>query len=492
MSSGADIVKPMGASFTGASVLTASLWPDHLAVRTGWPTPVITLEPADQYQIQGGNTAFTAKGEGLYSVTYQWQLNGVNIVGATNADLILANVQTNQQGDYRVIISDNYGSITSSVAAFALVTPPMIVSMTLPTNQTSIFKTFGTLNVEASAPGQLDGFPLTYQWQFDGTNISGAWSNSYTFLADTTTGGTYSVIVSNAAGSTQALWHVALTYEGSYIAPGTLACHLSTNAVGYSSGHSAGSADEEILSHWTYAQYSETNMNLLTNAVWSTNFWLHGVQGLTATCIGYSNGLGCQFLVSMISPRHYVIAHHVGVGPMIAFLDTNNVLYWRTSIQRAQIGDSDTDVGILNADLPPSVGCLPIIPTNFLNYIPTNFLNYSFVQGIGMNQDLRLFGQPMALLNSAVLWNSSVVVPFGLSTNWDVALRSGDSSNPEMLLIGHQLVLVSHNSTALGGPNYAFQFGAINQAMHYLSTNNGVETDYQLTPFSLTNWPIVY
>ena len=75
MSSGADIVKPMGASFTGASVLTASLWPDHLAVRTGWPTPVITLEPADQYQIQGGNTAFTAKGEGLYSVTYQWQLN---------------------------------------------------------------------------------------------------------------------------------------------------------------------------------------------------------------------------------------------------------------------------------------------------------------------------------------------------------------------------------------------------------------------------------
>jgi len=43
-----------------------------------------------------------------------------------------------------------------------------------------------------------------------------------------------------------------------------------------------------------------------------------------------------------------------------------------------------------------------------------------------------------------------------------------------------------------GGPNYASQIPAINQAMHLLSTNNHVHTDYQLTEFSLTNWPVIH
>ena len=39
---------------------------DHaLAVRSGPPTPVITVQPADQYQIAGGTVTFTAEGEGV-------------------------------------------------------------------------------------------------------------------------------------------------------------------------------------------------------------------------------------------------------------------------------------------------------------------------------------------------------------------------------------------------------------------------------------------
>jgi hypothetical protein len=59
-------------------------------------------------------------------------------------------------------------------------------------------------------------------------------------------------------------------------------------------------------------------------------------------------------------------------------------------------------------------------------------------------------------------------------------------------VIGDQLVLASHNWHSEDGPNYAFQIQAINQAMHYLSTNNtNVESDYQLRLFSLTNWPSI-
>ena len=98
-----------------------------------------------------------------------------------------------------------------------------------------------------------------------------------------------------------------------------------------------------------------------------------------------------------------------------------------------------------------------------------------------------------------IVWDSSSAAPFGLATNWNVNIRSGDSSNPAMILVKDQLVLVSHNSGKPSydspisfGPNYAFQISAINQQMHYLSTNNGVGTNYQLTPFSLTNWPTIH
>ena len=65
----------------------------------------------------------------------------------------------------------------------------------------------------------------------------------------------------------------------------------------------------------------------------------------------------------------------------------------------------------------------------------------------------------------------------------------GDSSDPDLLLIHDQLVLVSHHSFVGGGPNYARAFNAINAAMHTLSTNQQAGTDYQLTPVSLAEFP---
>jgi hypothetical protein len=194
----------------------------------------------------------------------------------------------------------------------------------------------------------------------------------------------------------------------------------------------------------------------------------------------------------MISPRHYVTASHIGTGDLIAFLDTNNVFYWRKNTQRV-VASGDTSVGILDADLPSSVGYLTVVPINFSNYFPSN--SFSYVQGVGMNQDMRLFSQPMTFPSASIVWNSAATAPFGLTTNWNVAIRGGDSGDPEMLLIGNQLILATHNyHGGIGGdgPNYAFQYDAINQQMHYLSTNNAVGTDYQLTPFSLTNWPTIH
>jgi hypothetical protein len=265
--------------------------------------------------------------------------------------------------------------------------------------------------------------------------------------------------------------------------PGTLAYHLSTNATGRAGERYGGYIDkvEFVAPH-------STRLTGYAEADWSRACWLNGVQGLSATSIGLSNLLSGQGLPTMVSPRHYLGASHMHPeGYLLAFLDTNNVVYWRKILQRVDVG-GDTSAGILDADLPPSVGFLPVLPANFTNYLPTTVSNA--VQGIGMNQDMFLFGEPMTFGNlDFVNWDSHKTAPLGLATNWNVTLRGGDSSNPAMLLIGNQLVLVSHNYVVRGGPNYASQIPAINQALHLLSTNNHVRTDYQLTEFPLTNWP---
>jgi len=209
-----------------------------------------------------------------------------------------------------------------------------------------------------------------------------------------------------------------------------------------------------------------------------------------------ANGMGGQGLMTMVSPRHYLCATHMHPEAYLAaFLDTNNVIYWRTTLQRVDVGN-DTSIGILNTDLPPSVGYMPVIPTNFSNYLPAN--GTSWVQGIAMNQGMSLFSQPMTLGNPYINWSSSAVAPFGLVTNWNFHIVGGDSSDPNVFLINNQMVLVTHNyqeSTNTwtgGGPNYAYQFDVINQKAHYLSTNNSVGSDYQLTPYCLTNWPTIH
>src|SRR6266542_6406181 len=134
---------------------------------------------------------------------------------------------------------------------------------------------------------------------------------------------------------------------------------------------------------------------------------------------------------------------------MVGILQTNNVIHWRTQVEQIDVPASftsgrrnDISVGILDSNLPPSVGYLPTLPTNLTSYLPTN--NSSYVQGIGMNQDMKVFSQPMTVGSPAFVdWDSRGVIPFGLGTNWSLATRGGDSSAPARLLVGNQLVLLS-------------------------------------------------
>jgi len=465
---------------------------------TYFPSGVgIAQQPADQYQIAGGSVTFTGSGASSNSVAYRWAFNGTNLAGATNAALTLTNVSAAQEGYYNFTVTSPGASVASSNAIFYLVRPPSISARSLPTNIVAIFQTNVTLSALGTSLGNTNGFPLGYQWQFNGTNIARATSTNFTFNAGVNSSGAYSVQITNAAGSTNAFWQVSLTFDGTYIASNTLSYHLSTNTAAHTNGISDIYNYTMLLSGWQYETYYETNLPFLTNAVWSTNFWLRGVQGLCGTCIGISNGLGGQGLATMVSPRHYLCATHMHPeSGLIAFLDTNNIIHWRKTMERIDIPKSftynttnDMSVGILDADLPPSVGYLKVLPENYTNYLPTS--SSSIVQGIGMNQEMQNFGQTMNFSDKLfVTWDCRNASPFGVSTNWNYILVGGDSSDPEMLLIDKQLILVTHNFNVGNGPNYALQIPLINQFMHYLSTNNA-GPEYYLTSISLTNWPTI-
>ena len=77
-------------------------------------SPVITAAPQSQSLNAGANAVLSVTGSGASS--YQWQLNGVNLAGATSATLALGNIGTNQAGIYTVVLTNSAGSVTSAPA----------------------------------------------------------------------------------------------------------------------------------------------------------------------------------------------------------------------------------------------------------------------------------------------------------------------------------------------------------------------------------------
>ena len=85
--------------------------------------PVITSQPANQTVCVGGTASFSVTATGTPPLNYQWNFNGTNLAGATDATLTLTNVQLSQVGCYAVLVTNVYASILSSNAMLNLYYP---------------------------------------------------------------------------------------------------------------------------------------------------------------------------------------------------------------------------------------------------------------------------------------------------------------------------------------------------------------------------------
>jgi hypothetical protein len=169
-----------------------------LTVNTLVAAPVITTQPGSQTVNAGNNVTFSVSAAGTAPFTYQWKKDGVSIPGANTASLSLNSVNTASAGSYTVVVSNSAGSATSSAAILTvneLVTDPAIT--TQPASQTVSAGSSVTFTVVASGTA-----PLTYQWKKNGVAIPNANTASLALTSVTSAdAGSYSVVVSNSAGS---------------------------------------------------------------------------------------------------------------------------------------------------------------------------------------------------------------------------------------------------------------------------------------------------
>ena len=96
--------------------------------------PGIILQPTNQTATVGESVTFAALASGTPPLSYQWSINGTNLVAATNTALVITNAQLTEAGTYAVQVSNAFGSEGSSNAVLIVGEPPAIVVQ--PINQT--------------------------------------------------------------------------------------------------------------------------------------------------------------------------------------------------------------------------------------------------------------------------------------------------------------------------------------------------------------------
>jgi glucose/arabinose dehydrogenase len=159
--------------------------------------PVITSHPSDQTVTEGQPATFQVVASGTAPLSYQWQQSFVNIPGANSSTYTIPVVLSGDYGEiYRCVVTNAYGTAISNDARLFINFPPKIIVH--PSRQTVTEGQPATFQVVAG------GSPtLSYQWQRNTVNISGANAESYTVASATLadSGSKFRCVVTNAYGT---------------------------------------------------------------------------------------------------------------------------------------------------------------------------------------------------------------------------------------------------------------------------------------------------
>ena len=143
--------------------------------------PVITTQPSSENVCTNSSTTLSVVAS--YATSYQWNLNGTPILGATSSSYFIPSAVAMDAGNYTVTVTNAAGFVISNAAK-------VVVGSTITTNPVSLSIIAGqTATFSVSATGES---PFSYQWYViapgtsTGNAIAGAKSSSYTTPSETT------------------------------------------------------------------------------------------------------------------------------------------------------------------------------------------------------------------------------------------------------------------------------------------------------------------
>ncbi len=215
--------------------------------------PVFTLQPAGQSISAGGSATLSVTVSGYPAPTFQWNLNGSPVAGATSATLSISNATSANGGTYTCVASNSSGNTTSNGAVLTViptnVAPTFVLAASPSTSMVASGRTavFNAIATGTPAP--------TYQWKFNNsTTIPGAAVTTDPILmvtgATPASAGTYTCTATNSAGSvsSSATLSVVTTANPGYLNNVSALGYVGTGAGILIGGFNViGSGSKEIL-----------------------------------------------------------------------------------------------------------------------------------------------------------------------------------------------------------------------------------------------------
>ena len=113
----ASLLADLNSSLEDGSVSIAKMDPNLVR----YFVPEISTSPAAVSIIQGVDTTLSVQADGKF-LSYQWQKNGVNINGQNTPSLFLTNTSASDDANYSVVITNDWGSVTSPLARVTVAT----------------------------------------------------------------------------------------------------------------------------------------------------------------------------------------------------------------------------------------------------------------------------------------------------------------------------------------------------------------------------------
>jgi len=208
----------------------------------------------------------------------------------------------------------------------------------------------------------------------------------------------------------------------------------------------------------------------------NTNCWLQGVKGLTAMSPfnrqGAYHGPG-----TAVTPRHIVMVTHMRSQPgtVFDFATVDSKIVSRKLIAYSDSTRiSDLSIGLLDADLPASIGFMRVMPPLWRQIMPEAFQTRR--PGMAIGDRSRAEVHPIVAFNHwkhgfvadfagyGVLLDKSVWFP-----DWFGRAAGGDSGHPLCVLANDELFLITLYTTPSGGMFYPDYITVINTEMEDLS-----------------------